>query len=219
MIKMSPGFSALLKFRRSFMILAFITAFTSLIIACTDNSSSASSTKGDSAQANSESSKDANHTDLVKRGEYLVTIMGCDDCHSPKKMGPRGPEIIAELRFGGFPSGAKLPKIDTNVVGKPWVVMAPDLTTAFGPWGQSFSANISSDSTGIGNWKEEQFFKAVREGKLKGLDGTRPLLPPMPWPNYTTLKDEDARAIFAYLKASKPVQNIVPAPKPPGQLN
>ena len=22
--------------------------------------------------------------DLVKRGEYLVTVGGCDDCHSPK---------------------------------------------------------------------------------------------------------------------------------------
>jgi hypothetical protein len=38
-------------------------------------------------------------TQRVLRGEYLVSIGGCDDCHSPKKMGPMGPEIIAELRL------------------------------------------------------------------------------------------------------------------------
>ena len=27
----------------------------------------------------------------IKHGEYLVTAMGCDDCHSPKVMGPHGP--------------------------------------------------------------------------------------------------------------------------------
>src|SRR6476469_9116691 len=41
---------------------------------------------------------------LTKRGEYLVNTMGCDDCHSPKKMGLHGPEVDIALRFSGYPS-------------------------------------------------------------------------------------------------------------------
>jgi mono/diheme cytochrome c family protein len=56
------------------------------------------------------------------------------------------------------------------------------------------------------------------QGKFKGLDGTRTLLPPMPWFNFTQLKDEDASAIFAYLKSIKPVVNVVPQPIPPDRM-
>ncbi|MEP6747877.1 MAG: hypothetical protein ABJB86_09125 [Bacteroidota bacterium] len=49
-----------------------------------------------------------------------------------------------------------------------------------GHWDYLFSANITSDSTGIGNRKEDQFDNAFRRGKLKGLDAKRML--PMPWP-------------------------------------
>ncbi len=97
-------------------------------------------------------------------------------------------------------------------------MFGPDLTNAVGPWGMSFAANISSDDTGIGTWSESQFFKAMREGKWKGLDGSRSLLPPMPWFNFKNLDDTDLRSIFAYLKSSKPVENVVPAPKLPSDL-
>jgi hypothetical protein len=91
-------------------------------------------------------------------------------------------------------------------------------TAAAGPWGVSFAANLTSDESGIGNWTEEQFFKAIREGKSKGMDNTRPLLPPMPWENFKNLTDDDLRAMFAYLKSTKPVRNVVPAPIPPTEL-
>jgi len=149
----------------------------------------------------------------VKRGEYLVKTIGCDDCHSPKKMGPHGPEIIPELRLSGFPKTAKLPELDTKAVQKGWVLLAPDLTAAIGPWGISYASNLTSDQTGIGNWKEENFLKAIREGKLKGIDGSRPILPPMPWFTYRNMTDEDLKSIFAYLKTIKPVNNAVPNPK------
>src|SRR4051812_47053815 len=55
---------------------------------------------------------------LVTRGEYLVTTIGCDDCHSPKKMGPQGPEVIAELRFSGFQQNSPLPKVNLSDVKK-----------------------------------------------------------------------------------------------------
>jgi hypothetical protein len=82
----------------------------------------------------------------------------------------------------------------------------------------SFAANITSDATGIGNWTEAQFFTALRKGKYKGQETGRPLLPPMPWMNYKNMSDEDMRAIFYYLKATKPVENVVPAPKAPTEL-
>jgi len=154
----------------------------------------------------------------VKRGEYLVNAVGCDDCHSPKRMGKHEPEIIPELRFSGSPSTAQLPSVNTGEIKKGWMMFAPDLTSAAGPWGQSYAANISSDATGIGNWKEEQFIKALREGKYKGLDNTRPLLPPMPWFVYKNFSDDDLKSIFAYLKSTKPVHNVVAAPKPFSEL-
>ncbi len=156
--------------------------------------------------------------DPVKRGEYLVQVMGCDDCHSPKKMGAQGPEVDQELRLSGYPSSRPLPPIDKKNLSNGWMLFTGDLTAAIGPWGMSFSANISSDSTGIGNWTITQFKKALREGKLKGLDNSRPILPPMPWQDFRHLKDDDVEAIFAYLKTTKPVKNVPPAPKAPTNL-
>ncbi|MBI1342207.1 MAG: c-type cytochrome [Terrimonas sp.] len=150
---------------------------------------------------------------LVKRGEYLVSFIGCDDCHSPKRMGPQGPELIPELRLSGFPQQGNVPPVNKDEVKKGWVLFAPDLTSAVGPWGQSFAANLTSDVSGIGNWTEENFIRALREGKFKGLEQGRNLLPPMPWMAYKNMTDEDIRAIFAYLKTTPPVHNIVPAPR------
>lgn len=152
-------------------------------------------------------------TQLVKRGEYLVSIIGCDDCHSPKRMGAHGPELIPELRLSGYPHDLQLPAPDATTVGKGWVMLSSDLTSAVGPWGQSFAANITSDATGIGNWPEENFIRAMRHGKFKGSAEGRDLLPPMPWFVYKNMSDEDLRAIFAYLKTTPPVHNVVPAPK------
>ena len=158
------------------------------------------------------------HEDLVKRGEYLVTIMGCNDCHSPKKMGPNGPEVIPELLLSGYPSDRPVVKFDNPMIKQGFGMFYPDLTAAAGPWGVSFAANLTPDPTGIGTWTEEQFKKALTQGKFKGLDGTRMLLPPMPWFNFTNLKDEDTKAMFAYLKSLKPVKNVVPAPIAPGDM-
>ena len=151
---------------------------------------------------------------LVKRGSYLVNAVGCDDCHTPKKFGPHGHELDLEHRFGGYLSNTPPSKINTGVMKDGWVLFAMDLTSSVGPWGQSYAANISSDATGIGNWTEEQFIRALREGKSKGMKEGRDLLPPMPWFVYKNFSDTDLKAIFAYLKTSKPVENRVPAPRP-----
>jgi mono/diheme cytochrome c family protein len=152
---------------------------------------------------------------LVARGEYLVTIGGCNDCHSPKRMGPAGPEIIPELMLSGYPASQPVPAFDSRMFAQGFSMFTPDLTAAAGPWGVSFAANLTSDETGIGNWTAEQFERALREGKSKGLEGGRALLPPMPWMNLSGAKSEDLRAMFAYLKSTPPVRNVVPAPIPP----
>jgi hypothetical protein len=155
---------------------------------------------------------------LIQKGEYLVTIMGCNDCHSPKKMGPQGPEIIPELMLSGYPSDRPLLKVNAAALKEGWVLLNGDLTSAAGPWGVSFAANLTSDPTGIGNWTEENFKRALKEGKFKGMPGGRILLPPMPWTNFANIKDEDVKAIFAYLKSTNPVRNVVPAAIPPGDV-
>jgi cytochrome c2 len=156
--------------------------------------------------------------EMVKRGEYLVTIMGCNDCHSPKKMGPNGPEVIPELMLSGFQSTNPIPKFKDPMIKEGFALFYPDQSATAGPWGVSFAANLTPDQSGIGTWTEEQFKKAIRQGKFKGLDGTRMLLPPMPWQGFAALKDEDVSAIFAYLKSLKPVVNVVPQPIPPDQM-
>ncbi|THU40885.1 cytochrome c [Niastella caeni] len=149
---------------------------------------------------------------LVKRGAYLVNIMGCNDCHTPKKFGPQGPIFDEERTLSGHPAEMPVAKFDTGTA-RNWILFNQMLTNYVGPWGISYSANLTPDSTGIGSWTEQQFFKAIREGKYKGLDNTRPLLPPMPWQEYRKASDEDLRAVFAYLRSLKPVKNIVPTAK------
>jgi len=156
--------------------------------------------------------------DVIAHGEYLVGIMGCHDCHSPKRMGERGPEIIPELMLSGFPSDRPMVKFDDVLIQQGFAMLYPDLTGAAGPWGVSFAGNLTPHETGIGNWTEEQFKRAVTQGKSKGLENGRMLLPPMPWEGFAILKEEDVHAIYSYLKSINPVENVVPAPVSPENM-
>lgn len=155
---------------------------------------------------------------VVARGQYLVTVMGCHDCHSPKRMGANGPELIPELLLSGYPSDRPVMKVNPALLHDGQAVFNADLTASAGPWGMSFSANLTSDPTGIGNWTEENFKRALKEGKFKGSPGARTLLPPMPWTNFLNITDEDVHAIFMYLKSTDPVRNVVPQPIEPAAL-
>jgi len=151
---------------------------------------------------------------MIQRGEYLVNFGSCNDCHSTKKMGPAGPEVIAERMLSGHPSDEPTPKFSPSLIKSGLVIFNSSLTASAGMWGVSFSANLTPDQTGIGNWTEENFMRALKEGKYKGLQGSRTLLPPMPWQNFAKATDEDINAIFAYLKSIKAVSNVVPLPVP-----
>jgi hypothetical protein len=153
---------------------------------------------------------------LVERGKYLVDFGGCNDCHSPKVMGPNGPTVDATKLLSGAPASNPVPAMPEGVLGpgKWGAVASMDLTTWVGPWGVSFARNLTPDrETGLGSWTEAMFIKAMRTGKDMG-EG-RPILPPMPWEGVGKLKDADLKAIFAYLKSLKPIHNPIHDPIPP----
>ena len=55
---------------------------------------------------------------LIQRGDYLVTTIGCNDCHSPKRIGLQGPEIIPELMLSGYQADIPLAQIDKKRFAK-----------------------------------------------------------------------------------------------------
>lgn len=153
----------------------------------------------------------------IQRGKYLVQLGGCNDCHTPWTMGPNGPAPDETRLLSGHPESLKMPP-PPKLAG-PWVWAAAGTNTAFsGPWGVSYTANLTPDRlTGIGIWDEKMFIKTLRTGRHWGV--SRPILPPMPWQTIGKSTDEDLSAIYAYLRSIPPVRNQVPepiiAPPPP----
>lgn len=155
-------------------------------------------------------------SDSIARGQYLVMIGGCNDCHSPKKMTSQGPVPDPDRLLSGYDASRPFKGYDANVIKAGKLVIFNTESTAFaGPWGVSYAANLTPHETGLKHWNFDQFKKAMRKGKSKGIETARPLLPPMPWQNYTDMAEEDMASIFAYLKSLKPIDNLIPAPIPP----
>lgn len=156
--------------------------------------------------------------DPVARGKYLVSIMGCTDCHTPVTgMGPEGLTYDESRYLAGHPAGMTF-EPPANM-GPPWLASTNLLSAWAGPWGISYAANITPDSlTGIGIWTEDVFIKAMRTGRHMGV--ARPILPPMPWNVVALLTDEDIKSVYAYLRTVPAVSNEVPQPviagPPPG---
>lgn len=150
----------------------------------------------------------------VELGRKLVTLGACADCHTPFKMGPNGPEPDRARHLSGHPEQLVMPPPPALPAG-PWLVVVGATNTAWaGPWGVSFTANLTPDAeTGLGRWTEQQFVATLRTGRHLGRG--RPLLPPMPVPAFTALSDEEIGAIFAYLRTIPAVRNRVPEPQAP----
>jgi len=133
--------------------------------------------------------------DPVVRGRYLVTIMSCNDCHTPGYL------------YGAPDTSRRLSGSDLG-----WI----------GPWGVVHARNLTPDmETGIGSWTIEQIVTALRTGNTP--DGSQ-LAPIMPWMNYADILDQDdAVAIASYLKSLPPIvhknlDRIPPGQKPTGAL-
>ena len=150
----------------------------------------------------------------VARGAYLVRFGSCHDCHTPHRVGPDGfgPDMTRAL--SGHPADFKVTP-PTAPLGADWLLIGARTNTAFvGPWGVSFTANLTPDlETGLGKWTEDMFITALRTGRHEGRG--RPILPPMPYPYISSLSDEDLKAVFAYLQTLPPIRNKVPAPIDP----
>jgi mono/diheme cytochrome c family protein len=151
----------------------------------------------------------------VARGEYLVKTSACNDCHTPLKMGPKGPERDLTRLLSGHPSQMVMPPAPVLAPSAAWnVVVGATMTAWSGPWGTSFTANLTPDKeTGLGGWTARNFIETIRNGRHQGRG--RPLLPPMPWDVYANFTDQDLESIFAYLQAIPAVKNRVPQPMPP----
>ena len=205
------------KIRNSYKaIFLLLSAFVFYLTACQNESSKQESTSA----SDNEEKKTSSETYLLTRGKYLVSISGCNDCHSPKIMTPQGPMVDTTKPLSGHPANSPLPPLPANAA-KPgdWILMAPDLTAFVGPWGISYTANLTSDSaTGLGAWTADVFIKTMRTGKHLGQEGGRQILPPMPWYELANMTDEDLKAVFTFLQSVPAVTNRVPAPVPPTEL-
>ena len=185
------------------ILLASIICSTFLLTSCGKK-------EGEAAKG-TDSTTTSSATDAVKRGEYLVTIAGCNDCHTPWKMGPKGPEPDMAKMLSGSPEGM------VNTPAKlemPWMAaFSVTMTSASGPWGISYSKNLTPDSTGLGSWDEAAFKIALRTGMHNGSE--RPIMPPMPWQMINKMTDDDLHAVWTYLRSIPPVKNTPPEYQPP----
>jgi mono/diheme cytochrome c family protein len=118
--------------------------------------------------------------DKVAYGGYIVNALAhCFECHTP--MGPEGPDM-SKMGAGGFE-----------------IELAPGMTVR--------TANITPDpETGIGSWSDDDIKKAITEAVTP--DGQK-LAPPMPYPFFNNMTDEDLDAVVAYLRTVPPVNNQV----------
>lgn len=153
------------------------------------------------------------HEESVKRGKQITLVSGCNDCHTPWKPTATGAEPDFSRELSGHPAEFALPPAPEPQ--GPWLVSIAATNTAYaGPWGVSFTANLTPDNeTGIGTWSKQNFIDTIRNGRHMGAG--RPLLPPMPAPMYANYSDDDLGAVYDYLRTLKPIKNAVPTPVPP----
>jgi mono/diheme cytochrome c family protein len=151
--------------------------------------------------------------DKVARGKYIVSTSACNDCHTPWIMGPKGPEPDMSRQLSGHP--ADFPMTPSPKLEGAWIMSASATNTAWtGPWGTSFTANLTPDrETGLGKWTYANFRDTIRKGRHMGRG--REVLPPMPIGVYRNFTDQDLEAVFAYLQSIPAVKNRVPEPIAP----
>lgn len=128
-------------------------------------------------------------SDVVNYGKYLVTASSCIECHTPVNKG----KIIPGEEFSG---GREFPLPDGTIIR---------------------SSNITPDkATGIGTITEDQFVATFRS-KSDSATLARKMQPGepntiMPWTMYGSMKEEDLKAIYAYLRTipaiSKQVEKV-----------
>jgi len=124
-------------------------------------------------------------TDKVAYGKYLSTAkVDCYGCHSANFKSTN--DLVPELSEGYFGGGNAMPDLEGKMI---------------------YTRNLTPDkATGIGNWTEEQFIKAVRFGQRDGKPALR--YPMLPFPEMT---DEEVSTIWAYLQTIPAISHDIDA--------
>lgn len=133
--------------------------------------------------------------DLLAQGKYMVGLLRCGSCHTDGSLlgAPRSDRLLAGSSVGIVFTN---PQEDPH----PGVVFPPNLTP--------------DPATGLGRWNEQQIIAVIRTGAI---DHAGKVLSVMPYPAYGGIRDEDARAIAAYLLSLPPVHHQVPQNVAKGQ--
>jgi Cytochrome c len=123
----------------------------------------------------------------LARGRYLVLgVLGCENCHSRKDWSKHGAPMVPGTEF----AGQSLDGLIESFPGSPRV------------------PNITPDrETGGGEWTDDQYARAIREG-IKHDETT--LFPMMPYSDFKVLSDEDLAAVVVYLRSLPAIRNAVP---------
>ncbi|MEN8194436.1 MAG: cytochrome C, partial [Bacteroidota bacterium] len=124
----------------------------------------------------------------ITRGEYLANhVTLCMDCHSTRDW-----DIYSAPMMPG--TEGKGGDVFPEEAGFPGTYYAPNITPS-----------------ALSGWSDAELYRAIASGQTKHDEALFPL---MPYLSYSTLDVEDAKAIIAYLKALKPIENDVPRSKP-----
>lgn len=166
-----------------------------------------------------------NDTDLGKLIAYIKSLPPVDQNIAPNSLGPLGRVLLVTDQIPVLPAE----KID-HTAPRP-VAVEPGVTKEYGaymaqtctgchgatlsggpipgvPAEPPYPANLTPEAeTGLGQWTEQDFFTAIREGKRPDGSSLDPMQ--MPWPNFAQMSDIEISALWLYLQS-------VPA-KPYGQ--
>jgi mono/diheme cytochrome c family protein len=125
-------------------------------------------------------------SEKVAYGKYILTMASCGDCHTKVKNG----QFIEGMFLAG---------------GREFIT----------PWGTVRSANLTpDDKTGLGIWTEDSFLKRFKMHTDSTyvnppFDPDKDMFTIMPWLMYANMKEEDLRAIYAYLRSLEPIEHSV----------
>lgn len=191
--------------------LFFMALAASCCLACSENKPAGPVATAQAA----EESNYGGYKSQVEWGKHLVTIAGCNDCHTPKILTPQGPVDDTTRILSGHPASMPPPDVDRKQMESKGLVVTSTFTSWIGPWGITYSANLTPDKSGLGTWTEDQFIYAIKNSVSKGLPGSRPLLPPMSMMPVMHMSTDELKAVFAYLRTIKPINNISVQPTPP----
>ncbi|PLX35262.1 MAG: cytochrome C [Hyphomicrobiales bacterium] len=141
----------------------------------------------------------------IPKSEYKIPL---PPAYGPPVITVAEPPKSDKLAYGAYLAGPAAHCIECH---SPMSKKGPDIENQLGagglqfkgPWGVSVSANITP--TGLGKYSDAELKAMITTGKRA--NGTH-LKPPMPYPYYAHMRDEDLEAIIAYLRSLPAKQGL-----------